>query len=100
MEQTRNFFDKHGTKTIIIARFVPIVRTFAPFVAGIGDMHYGTFLRFNFIGGTLWVLLLLLTGYFFGNLPFVKNNIEFVILGIVAISLIPVIFQFFRRKSN
>lgn len=99
IDQTKEFFDKHGPKTIIIARFVPIVRTFAPFVAGIGDMHYGKFIRFNVIGGASWVAILLFTGYFFGSLPFVKNNFEFVILGIVALSLIPVAIQFFRKKN-
>ncbi|MCM4157939.1 DedA family protein [Gramella sp. AN32] len=99
IDRTKSFFEKHGSKTIIIARFVPIVRTFAPFVAGIGDMHYGKFIRFNIIGGGVWVLVLTLTGYFFGNLPFVKNNFEYVILGIVALSLIPVILQFFRKKT-
>lgn len=99
IDQTKDFFDKHGPKTIIIARFVPIVRTFAPFVAGIGDMHYGKFIRFNVIGGASWVAILLFTGYFFGNLPFVKNNFEFVILGIVALSLIPVAIQFFQKKN-
>ncbi|SRX54844.1 VTT domain-containing protein [Aequorivita sp. CIP111184] len=97
IERTKTFFEKHGPKTIIIARFVPIIRTFAPFVAGIGDMHYGKFIRFNIIGGTVWVVFLLFTGYFFGNLPFVKNNFEFVILGIVAVSMIPVGIQFFRK---
>ncbi len=97
IKRTETFFDKHGPKTIIIARFVPIIRTFAPFVAGIGDMHYGKFIRFNIIGGTLWVLVLLFTGYFFGNLPFVKNNFEFVILGIVVLSVIPAVIQFFRK---
>ena len=81
IDKTEHFFDKHGPKTIILARYVPIVRTFAPFVAGIGDMHYGKFIRFNIIGAASWVLLLVLVGYFFGNLSFVKNNFELVILG-------------------
>lgn len=97
--RTKTFFEKHGPKTIIIARFVPIVRTFAPFVAGIGEMHYVKFIKFNVIGGSLWVVCLLFTGYFFGNLAFVKNNFEFVILGIVVLSLIPVGIQFFRNKK-
>lgn len=99
IDRTRDFFDRHGPKTIIIARFVPIVRTFAPFVAGIGDMHYGRFIRYNLIGGAAWVLLLSLTGYFFGNLPIVKDNFEFVILGIVVLSLIPVALQFFKKPK-
>lgn len=98
--RTKSFFEKHGPKTIIIARFVPIIRTFAPFVAGIGDMHYGRFIKFNLIGGISWVLILTFTGYFFGNLPFVKNNFEFVIIGIVVLSLIPVIVQFISGKIN
>lgn len=99
IDKTKDFFDKHGPKAIIIARFVPIIRTFAPFVAGIGDMHYGKFLRFNLIGGISWVSLLVLTGYFFGNLAFVKNNFEIVILGIVVLSLIPVGVQFLKKKN-
>lgn len=100
IDKTRDFFDKHGPKAIIIARFVPIIRTFAPFVAGIGDMHYGKFIRYNIVGGASWVLLLSMTGYFFGNLSFVKNNFEFVILGIVVLSLIPVAVQFFRKGDK
>ncbi len=100
IERTKKFYDKNGPKTIIIARFVPIIRTFAPFVAGIGEMHYGKFIRFNIIGGAAWVIVLTLTGYFFGNLSFIKNNFEFVILGIVAISLIPMFVQFFKKKKS
>lgn len=98
IDKTRTFYDKHGPKTIILARFVPIVRTFAPFVAGIGDMHYGKFIKFNIIGGISWVLLLVLVGYFFGNLGFVKNNFELVILGIVVLSVLPMIFEFIKNK--
>lgn len=98
IDKTHDFFDRHGPKTIIIARFVPIIRTFAPFVAGIGDMHYGKFIRFNIIGGTVWVLLLTFVGYFFGNLPFVKNNFEIVVLGIIALSLLPITYEFIRNR--
>ena len=102
IDKTRDFYDKHGPKTIILARYVPILRTFAPFVAGIGEMHFGKFIRFNIIGGISWVLLLVLVGYFFGNLEFVKNNFELVILGIVVLSILPVIYEWvqtkFRRK--
>ena len=98
IDKTRNFYVKHGPKAIIIARFVPIVRTFIPFVAGIGDMHYGKFIRYNIMGGIAWVLLLVLLGYFFGNLPFVKNNFELVILCIVILSLLPMAIEFIRRK--
>ena len=100
IDKTEHFFDKHGPKTIILARYVPIVRTFAPFVAGIGDMHYGKFIRFNIIGAASWVLLLVLVGYFFGNLSFVKNNFELVILGIVILSLLPMIIEFIRSKMK
>lgn len=98
IDDTHAFFEKHGPKTIIIARFVPIVRTFAPFVAGIGEMTYGKFFRFNVIGGTIWVLLLTLTGYFFGNLEFVRKNFEVVIFGIIGISLLPMIFEIIKAK--
>jgi membrane-associated protein len=98
IDQTHQFYDKHGPKTIIIARFVPIVRTFAPFVAGIGDMSYAKFIRFNIIGGIAWVVGLTLTGYFFGNLKFVKENFEIVIFGIIGISLLPIVFEFFKAK--
>lgn len=100
IDKTRSFYDKHGPKTIILARYVPIVRTFAPFVAGIGEMHFGKFIKFNVIGGISWVALLVLIGYFFGNLAFVKNNFEIVILGIVVISLLPVIFNFIKSKRS
>ena len=100
IDKTSVFFDRHGSKAIVIARFVPIIRTFAPFVAGIGGMHYGKFIRYNIIGATAWVLLLTLTGYFFGNLPFVKNNFELAILGIVVLSLIPVAVEFFSHSEK
>lgn len=100
IDQTHDFFEKHGPKTIIIARFVPIVRTFAPFVAGIGEMTYGKFFRFNVVGGTLWVVSLTLTGYFFGNLDFVRNNFEIVIFGIIGISLIPMIIEIVKAKLS
>ncbi|MEH6406851.1 MAG: DedA family protein [Leeuwenhoekiella sp.] len=100
IDKTRTFYDKHGPKAIIIARFVPIVRTFIPFVAGIGNMHYGKFIRYNLLGGMAWVLLLVLMGYFFGNLAFVKDNFEIVILGIVILSLLPMAIEYFRAKSK
>ncbi|MCO5261154.1 MAG: DedA family protein [Crocinitomicaceae bacterium] len=100
IDQTHDFFEKHGPKTIIIARFVPIVRTFAPFVAGIGEMTYGKFFRFNVIGGTLWVVLLTFLGYFFGNLEFVRKNFEIVIFGIIGISLLPMIFEILKSKYS
>jgi len=98
IDQTHEFYEKHGPKTIIIARFVPIVRTFAPFVAGIGEMSYGKFIRFNVIGGVAWVVGLTLLGYFFGGLEFVKKNFETVIFGIIGLSVLPMIIEILRNK--
>src|SRR5690606_21517872 len=100
IDKTHKFYEEHGPKTIIIARFVPIVRTFAPFVAGIASMTYGKFLRYNVIGGVVWVVGLTLLGYFFGNLEFVRNNFETVIFGIIGLSLIPMIVEYFRARSK
>jgi membrane-associated protein len=98
IDQTHAFYEKHGPKTIIIARFVPIVRTFAPFVAGIGEMSYKKFLQFNIVGGVAWVVGLTLVGYFFGNLPFVQENFETVIFGIIGLSILPMIVEILRAK--
>ena len=100
IDQTHAFYEKHGPKTIIIARFVPIVRTFAPFVAGIGEMSYAKFLKFNIIGGVSWVLGLTLMGYFFGNLSFVQENFEIVIFGIIGLSILPMIIEIIRAKRK
>lgn len=100
IDQTQAFYAKHGPRTIIIARFVPIVRTFAPFVAGIGKMEYGQFIRFNVIGGTLWVVGLTLLGYFFGNIPIIKENFETVIFGIIFISLLPIFYEFIKHRFS
>jgi membrane-associated protein len=100
IDQTQAFFEKHGSKTIIIARFVPIVRTFAPFVAGIGNMSYRNFFRYNVIGGIAWVTGLTLLGYFFGNLEFVRKNFEIVIFGIIGISLLPMVIEILRAKFS
>ena len=99
LDKTHRFYEKHGGKTIIIARFVPIVRTFAPFVAGVGEMSYRRFASFNVIGGVLWVLSFLLAGYFFGNLPFVKNNFGLVIIAIIIISVLPAIIGWFSAHK-
>ena len=98
IEQTQDFYEKNGPKTIIIARFVPIVRTFAPFVAGIGSMNYATFIKYNIIGAIIWVFGLTLMGYFFGNIPIVKENFETVIFGIIGISLLPMLWEFINAK--
>ncbi|HEY6586510.1 MAG TPA: DedA family protein [Candidatus Methanoperedens sp.] len=102
LDKTRHFYDKHGGKTIIIARFIPIIRTFAPFVAGIGKMSYMRFLSFNVIGGFLWVTLFISVGYYFGNIPIIKQNFTLVILAIIVISLMPAILEFlkhYRKKK-
>lgn len=98
LDKTHSFYEKHGGKTIIIARFVPIVRTFAPFVAGMGNMHYGRFLRYNIIGAVVWVCLFSYAGYFFANIPIVKNNLSLVLAAIIIISILPAIIEIIRAK--
>ncbi len=100
LDKTHAFFEKHGGKTIFLARFVPIVRTFAPFVAGVGKMSYGFFIRWNFIGGIVWVLLFTLAGYFFGNIPFVRANFEFVIIAIILISVLPMGYEWLKARRE
>jgi membrane-associated protein len=100
LKRTHAFYDKYGGKTIIIARFVPIVRTFAPFVAGIGAMSYPRFLTYNVLGGVLWVAVCLAAGYFFGNLPFVKKNFSVVILAIIFVSVLPAIVEYLRHRAE
>lgn len=96
--RTHEFYEKHGGKTIIIARFIPIIRTFAPFIAGVGSMNYVRFISFNITGGILWIFICLFGGYFFGNLPFVKNNFSVVVLAIIFISLLPMIVEYMKYK--
>jgi membrane-associated protein len=100
LDRTHQFYEKYGGKTIIIARFVPIVRTFAPFVAGVGSMTYAKFASFNVIGGLLWVGVCLLTGYAFGNIPVVKENFTLVILGIIFVSILPGIIEYLRQRRE
>ena len=100
LKKTHTFYEKYGGKTIIIARFVPIVRTFAPFVAGIGAMSYARFLGYNVIGGVLWVSVCLFAGYFFGNLPFVKKNFSVVVIVIVLISLLPAVIEYLKHRAE
>lgn len=98
LEKTHQFYEKYGGKTIIIARFVPIVRTFAPFVAGMANMHYGRFIRYNVIGAVLWVVLFSYAGYFFANIPLVKNNLGLVLAAIIVISVLPGVIEIVRAK--
>jgi membrane-associated protein len=100
IEKTNEFFTRYGGKTIIVARFVPIVRTFAPFVAGSGQMDYRRFMTFNVVGAVLWVGLILPAGWFFGNIPIVKKNFELVVLGIIFISVLPMIIEIARAKMK
>lgn len=97
LEKTQKFFETYGAKTIVIARFVPIVRTFAPFVAGVGNMDYRKFLLYNVVGGAVWVLSMTLAGYWFGGLPIVQKYFELVVLGIIAVSLLPAVIEFGRH---
>ncbi|MBS3098722.1 DedA family protein [Candidatus Pacearchaeota archaeon] len=100
LERTKEFYRKHGGKTIILARFMPIIRTFAPFIAGVGKMDYRKFLSFNIIGGLCWVSLFVLGGYFFGTIPIVKNNLTLIIVLIIITSFIPPIINFLKHGKN
>ncbi|MBI5793913.1 DedA family protein [Candidatus Uhrbacteria bacterium] len=98
LERTKKFYDRYGAKTIVLARFLPIIRTFAPFVAGIGHMKYETFAFYNVAGGIIWVLLFLLLGYGFGNIPIVRDHFSVVILAIIVLSFVPGVIEYFRKK--
>jgi membrane-associated protein len=98
LDRTNEFYAKYGGKTIILARFVPIVRTFAPFVAGVGKMDYSRFISFNIIGGIAWVTIFVTLGTLFGNIPIVKDNFEIVTIGIVLISVLPMVFEYIRGR--
>jgi membrane-associated protein len=100
LHRTHRFYEKYGGKTIVLARFVPIIRTFAPFVAGIGCMNYSRFIAYNVFGGVGWVSLFLLGGYFFGNIPIVKNNFSLVIFAIIFISVLPIAVEFVRSRKS
>ncbi len=100
LEKTHRFYEKYGSKTIIIARFVPIVRTFAPFLAGVGTMTYPRFLMYNVVGGALWTIIFVWGGYFFGNLPFVKKNFSLVIVAIILLSVMPAVIEYFRARHR
>jgi membrane-associated protein len=100
LEQAEEFYAKHGGKAIVFARFVPIVRTFAPFVAGISKMHYGDFIKYNAIGGFAWVTLFLGGGALFGNLPIVKENFHYMVVGIIGVSVIPILVEVRKRRKS
>jgi membrane-associated protein len=100
LDRTHEFYERHGGKTIILARFIPIIRTFAPFVAGIGAMTYGHFIAYNVIGGILWVALFVFGGYFFGNLKFVQDNFSLVVLAIIFISVLPGVVEFLKERRR
>lgn len=100
LDRTHAFYEKYGGKTIILARFIPIIRTFAPFVAGIGAMTYSHFIVYNVVGGVLWVSLFTLAGYFFGTLPIVQQNFELVVIVIIGISVTPMLVEFLRSRLN
>jgi membrane-associated protein len=99
LRQTEGWFARHGAMTVVLSRFAPIIRTFAPFVAGVGRMHYGRFQAYNIVGAVVWVSLFVWTGYFFGNIPLIRNNFGFVTIGIIVVSLLPMLVMFLRRNK-
>jgi membrane-associated protein len=100
LDRTHAFYEKHGGKTIVLARFIPIIRTFAPFVAGVGAMTYGHFIMYNVVGGIAWVVLFTLLGYFFGSIPFVQDNFSLVVVAIILISVMPGVIEFLRERAR
>jgi len=100
LERTHRFYEKYGGKTIILARFMPIIRTFAPFVAGIGRMSYGRFLLYNVVGGVVWIVLFVAAGFWFGNIPIVKRNFTLVILAIIVLSVLPAVIEYWRARRG
>lgn len=100
LDRTHDFYERHGGKTIILARFVPIIRTFAPFVAGVGEMSYRHFITYNVIGGIVWVAIFIFGGYFFGNLEFVQDNFSFVVLAIIILSVLPAVVEVVRERTR
>jgi membrane-associated protein len=98
LRQTEGWFIKHGAMTVVLSRFAPIIRTFAPFVAGVGRMAYGKFQAYNVLGAVVWVFLLVWAGYFFGNLPLIKNNFGFVTIGIILVSMMPMVLMFLKQR--
>ncbi|WP_088069046.1 VTT domain-containing protein [Gottfriedia luciferensis] len=100
IKETQEFYKKKGAKFIVLARFIPIIRTFAPFVAGIGEMNYSTFITYNLLGATLWASLMVILGYFFGNIPIIKNHFGLLTIGIVIISIIPVVKDLINKSSK
>lgn len=99
IKKTKLFFDNHGKKTIVFARFIPIIRTLAPFLAGVGKMNYFTFFSYNIIGGVAWVAVFIFSGFYFGNIPYVKNNLTDIVFAIIIVSFIPAIFEYLKHRK-